>query len=344
MSVSVPTQRDIAREAGVSQAVVSAVVNGRTERIGASEDVKRRVKAVAERLGYRLHTGARAMRSQRSGTIGYFAPGRFKWDFDFPGTRPGLFDEAEENGFRVVYARFGSGIEIPRVLRELSLDGLIVHHGGALEPEFAAHLRRHKIPVVFLNDRRARNAVYLDDARAAAEMTRHLIKRGYRRITYFSSMPFIAGHHSWVDRVAGYTATLTSAGLHPSTLLLDGLKREASRGALLDYLSSAEPPDAFFCHTDHDAAVMLAWLYGSSWEVPRDFALAGFEMDPICVHYFPFSLTTMQVKRYEMARAAVGMLVRLMEPGAPRRLPSVVFHPELSEGLSTPQKPHSMKQ
>jgi len=338
MNPTQPTQKDVARLAGVSQAVVSAVINGHTKRIGASDDVKALVLQAARKLGYRIHTGAKSMRCRKLGTIGHFCPGRFDWDFDFPGTRPGLFKAAAALGFRIVYARLGACNEIPDVLKEFSLDGLIIHHGGILDPNLKTHLSRHGVPTIFLNDKHSHNSVHLDDVGAAREITQHLVDRGYRRILYFSTTSFIKNHHSWMDRVQGYTCIMRESELETRTLILDAGDRNNSRRDLHGLLDSSGAPDAILCHSDHDATILFSYLYDSRWLVPRDFAVAGFEGDIVCGNYLPIPLTTMRVDRFLMAHTAVEMLVRLLRSGPETKLPSVVIRPPLSVGNTTPHK------
>ena len=70
------TQRDIAREAGVSQAVVSDVLQGHV-RLRVTPETRSRVLAAAGRLGYRPNALARGLRARRAGQIAYlFAEGR----------------------------------------------------------------------------------------------------------------------------------------------------------------------------------------------------------------------------------------------------------------------------
>ena len=56
------TQADLARLTGVSQAVVSAVLNDNFKNIGVSPVVAKRIRLKAESLGYRVNSGARASR------------------------------------------------------------------------------------------------------------------------------------------------------------------------------------------------------------------------------------------------------------------------------------------
>ena len=338
-----PTQQDVANLAGVSQAVVSAVVNSRRGAIGVSDAVRAHVRATAESLGYRVHADAQSMRRRKFGSIGYLAPGRFRWEFDFPGTRPGLFDAAHGIGKRIVYARADSENEIPSVLREFCLDGLVIHDGGKINATLSEFLVKHEIPAVFLNHKQRYNAVYVDDVGAASEMTRHLLSQGYKRILFLSTMSFIEGHHSWSDRKKGFEDTMIAAGLVPRSMLIDGTKREEAKSAFLDTLEAETRPDAVLCHGDHDAAVLQSYLFGSKWLFPRDFALAGFGAEPTCSNYLSLPLTTMRICRYGMAQSAVHLLARLMDDTATVKVASTIVRPSLVEGLSTPSTQHKTK-
>ncbi|MGP9537261.1 LacI family DNA-binding transcriptional regulator [Brachybacterium sp. AOP43-C2-M15] len=68
-----PTSQDVARLAGVSQSTVSYVLTG-TRSI--SEETRRRVEAAVQELGYHPNSGARTLRSRRSGVIGLMVPAR----------------------------------------------------------------------------------------------------------------------------------------------------------------------------------------------------------------------------------------------------------------------------
>ena len=65
------TSKDVGRHAGVSQATVSAVLNGARSNIRVSEATRQRVIAAAAELGYTPHLAAQALRRQRSGVIGF---------------------------------------------------------------------------------------------------------------------------------------------------------------------------------------------------------------------------------------------------------------------------------
>jgi LacI family transcriptional regulator len=328
-----PTQRDVAKAAGVSQALVSVVLSGREDTsIQATPEVRQRVVEAASRLNYRPNAGARAMRTRRFQSIGYCAPGAQKWEFDFHGTRPGIYEAATAHGYRVIMVRLPADDRLPKVLEEASLDGMVLHN-DVVPPKVKEELARQKLPVVYLNERRETNAVYLDDRDAATRMARHLVDIGCRRIAYFTTMPYVRQHHSWTDRVEGACEVVEAAGGQFSTKVVDGYCVQPSRREILDWLGSADRPDAVQCHTDHDALVFQSYLYDSPFVVPRDVALSGFEGD--LLPYMPVPLTTMQVFRYEMAVAAVDMLVRLIAQPNRQPLPSVPFYPELVVKEST---------
>lgn len=330
---SAPTQRDVAAAAGVSQALVSVVLSGREDTsINATPEVRRRVVEAAAKLNYRPNVGARAIRMKRFQSIGYFSPGAQRWEFDFFGTRPGIYEAATSHGYRVIMVRLPADDRLPKVLEEAALDGMVIQN-DVLPERIREELKRQNLPIVYLNDRREHNAVYLDDRGGAEIMARHLLDIGARRIAYFTTMRQVLGHYSWGDRSEATRAVVEAAGGIFQTKVVDGNCAPRSKEEVLAWLKSADRPEAVFCQSDHDALIFQSYLYGSDIQVPRDLALAGFEGD--LVPYHPVPLTTMLVRRYEMAVAAVDLLVRLI--GLPTRstLPSEVFLPELVVHEST---------
>lgn len=67
---SVPTMKDVAREAGVALGTVSKVVNG----IPVGEEYRKRVEDAIEKLNYRVSSYARGLRSSKTYTIAVMVP------------------------------------------------------------------------------------------------------------------------------------------------------------------------------------------------------------------------------------------------------------------------------
>lgn len=128
------TLADIAARAGVSKAAVSAVLCSSSGTIRIAEDTAERVRKLAAEMGYRPHAAARAMANRRSNAVGVLLPNQ-------PGdplTHPlgfeslmGLADGLQAHGLSLSLARIAPGggtVEQARMLRERSLDALVVLH------------------------------------------------------------------------------------------------------------------------------------------------------------------------------------------------------------------------
>ncbi len=98
MSSMAITIRDIAREAGVSIATVSKVVNGNDSDIGS--ETKQRVLSIVHKYGYNPNSAARSLRTKRSHTIGFVLP-----DYDSPVYPPllkGVDQGLRERGYTLL--------------------------------------------------------------------------------------------------------------------------------------------------------------------------------------------------------------------------------------------------
>lgn len=68
------TMKDIANKLGVSSVTISKALN---DKEGVSEEMRCKIKAVAEEMGYRIHTAAKSMKDGLSYNVGVMIPERF---------------------------------------------------------------------------------------------------------------------------------------------------------------------------------------------------------------------------------------------------------------------------
>jgi len=150
-------------------------------------------------------------------------------------------------------------------------------------------------------------AVSINNAEAAATMTRYLLSLGHRKLG------FILGASNQTasrDRFAGFQAELKKAGLSSRP---DWIKRGAFsyRSGLLaaeQILAQADRPSAIFACNDDMAAGALAVAHRLGMDVPGDLTIAGFDDTPLAVTIWP-ALTTIHQPVAAMAHKALELLL-----------------------------------
>ncbi len=337
------TQTTIAQLTGVSQGVVSAVLNENFTKIRVAPAVQQRVRNKAQALGYRINAGARAMRTRRYFNVGYFlanTPGTMA-EIDFPEFRAGAYDAAVAQDYHVSLIRLPSTVRgkinpIPKAFREAHLDALVINQmGGGFTTELHRSILASGFPVVYLNDKQPTNALYFDDFKSAQLLTEHLIKQGYRRIQYLAEPVAESRHYSTMDRREGYMATMTAHGLTPTFQTLDP---DAPRDELIRWLRGAQKPEAIFCSRDRDALLLQTYAYAAGLRIPEDLAVASGSNERRLDDYFIVPLTTMIPPRYEMATAAIKMVLSMVGTNVSHTQPAIDFTAELRVGASTPER------
>ncbi|XHR27178.1 MAG: LacI family DNA-binding transcriptional regulator [Chthoniobacteraceae bacterium] len=331
----VGTLADIARLTGLSKASVNAALSGHGGNTRVSAETVRRVQEAAQQLNYRSNSGARALRSNRFNNIGFILVTKESHDYSYSDIiLDGLTSAATEAGQNIFLIRVPTmldfSLKLPRTLREACLDGLIIQDAASLTPEFVEIVESCGVPVVYLNEKRKTNAVYVDDVSTARMMTEFLIKKGFRHIAYFSPIVRVP-HYSTADRIEGYRNAMETAGLASEVRRIPSGMRETEYA---QWLSSGKLPEAIFCSSDEDAAILLRVLYALDIKVPRDIAIAGINDEFLAAHSV-VPLTTMKIPFSSMARYSVDMLMRLIPENSPKFETSMVLMPELVERDST---------
>lgn len=340
------TIKDIAHAAGLSTAAVSHALRPHPKsNIKLTADTIERVKRVALEMDYRAHVGARSIRSNSFGSIGYFTAKTDLFINSPAGYLAGVHDVAESQGSRITLIRLPSDLDdisdaMPAVFSERNLDALVIESYSEIARQIYERVEASRLPVIFLNDRHETNSVYVDDVWAAAELTSHLIERGYRNIGFFhrqirGGAPVKKMHHSAADRETGYRKAMRKAKLPVSchTVTTAGVVGTDLEVSTADW-EIIRQHDAVIAYDDDLANLIGRIAYDRRVRVPKALAIAGFNGDYASLSAWR-PLTTMRIPAYEMGRKAAEMAFQLFKSGPDATIPSVAYRPTLIFGQTT---------
>src|SRR6185369_4709667 len=149
---TVPTMRDIAVAAGVSQSTVSRVLNDVPTRVPIAPETRERVSAAARKLGYRPNPLARGLRGMPTMLLGVIV--RDITDPFFAGAIEAVTLVAAERGYNVVlghaHSRADEAIALWGVLEARHCDAIVMLGDMSDQPRLVEDLRGTHIPVVAL--------------------------------------------------------------------------------------------------------------------------------------------------------------------------------------------------
>lgn len=309
------TIRDVAREAGVSVATVSRVLNGSAP---ARAETRRRVVAAAERLRYTPNGAARSLVTRRTGTLGVLLPDLYG-EF-FSELIRGIDEAAQERDHHLLVSICHNHPRELRVaLRAMHgrVDGCLLMSPGA-DPSAALSDLPRSLPVVLLNSRADlanRDRVTVDNFGGARAMTRRLLADGHRRVAFIRGP---AGNADAEERLRGYRAALEEHGLEPSPSREAAGDFTESGGQVAAHrlLAGRPSPTAVFAANDSMAIGALCAVREAALRVPDDVALAGFDDIPIARYVSP-PLSSVHVPIRALGAAAVRRVVRALDDGEP---------------------------
>jgi len=294
------TIRDVARAADVSVATVSRTLNGIETVAGPTRD---HVLRIANELDYIPHSGARALSTKRTDTIGVLLPdlhGEF-----FSELIRGIDLAARARGLHLLLSSsHGDPVEAAAALRAMRsrVDSIIVMSLSSGDDAVAAKAPAG-VPMVFIggSGRHADHPSFvIDNFAGAFAITEHLARGGHRRIA------FVAGPVDNIEareRLRGYRAALKHVSASSEWIVPGDFGEQSGREAA-KFLAAQGPPDAIFCANDMTAIGCLEGLRDAGIAVPGDVALAGFDDIPITRYVNP-PLTTAAVPIAEMGRQAL---------------------------------------
>jgi LacI family transcriptional regulator len=309
--------RDVAERAGVSVTSVSHVIN---ETRPVSDELRQRVLAAMDELGYQPNRLARSLRRGQTHTIGMIIPDSAN-PF-FAEMARGVEDTSFRSGYNVILCNSDGDLNKERlytsVLVEKRVDGILFIAAG-LSTNGILDLRAQKTPLVVV-DRdlpdAAVDSVLTDNARGGWLATRHLIDLGHRRIACITGPSDVTPS---AERVTGYRQALEAEGIPANgNLIVRGdFQYESAYRAAIQLLQIEDPPTAFFACNDLMAVAVMSAALELGQQVPDDLSVVGYDDVRLAAFANP-PLTTIAQPKYEMGVVAATMLLeRIRDPQAP---------------------------
>lgn len=270
------TMKDIAREAGVSIATVSHVVNG-TKRI--SDEKYQLIMQTIEKYNYIPDSRAKNLRLQQTKTAGLVVS-------SFPdayvtGFVNGVGKRARELGYHLLFVNTSENLEYEQetvqLLSSRMVDGIILSPTSSNIDYLRDYIEQ--IPIVLVNryDPRLTDLprVTADDFQAGYDATRHLIQHGHQHIGLIYAIPDVT---TTVQRIEGYKTALQEAGLpfEEQYMKIGHATVDGGMSATKTLLARKKQITALFVLSDLMTIGAVKGIKSSSRKCPEDIALVGF--------------------------------------------------------------------
>lgn len=316
------TLLELAKRLDLSPSTVSRALNGR-HRI--SEETRKRVRALAEKLEYQPNPSAKRLRESKTYVLGVLVP-----EIDhvfFAKAISGMENVAMHAGYNLVICQSHESVERENATSGTLLfsrvDGLLYCPSQETK-DFERYMSflRKDIPIVFF-DRFSpdfpASKVVCDDFQGAKDAVSYLIERGCKRIAHLAAPNPLSNSQ---DRLNGYLAAHKAAGIPVDEDLIQHVKLDQSQTANLTHtlLSQPNPPDAIFCFNDYIAYDVMKIAKSKGFRIPEDLAIVGFS------DAFPSSitepdLTSVRQPAFEIGKLATKLMLDQLNRKNPQEQP-----------------------
>ncbi len=315
MTVKAPTQREVAKLAGVSYPTVNRALSG-SDRV--SQGLRRHILEVANSMGYRKNMSAASLVTKRTYSLGLVSKHLYHsfWGDVFKS----LECAAREAGYHVVVCHRDtnpaatSASEI-RFLLERQVDGLIVvpnpNHEDATVFKSVTDAG---VPLLFVDEMvPGAPGHYLgcQGREGARDICQYLINLGHRRICHVTAQN---NSYSAECRKRGYLDAMRSAGLKVDEEMIiaaDGWDYDDADVAVSRVLAMSPRPTAIFAGNDPLAIQLSMGLRRSGLSIPGDISLAGFAGMQEGAFLTP-ALTSVKQPSHELGRKAIEIIMKLI--------------------------------
>lgn len=302
------TIRDVAKEAGVSTATVSNVLN-KTGKVGTGTN--RVVLSAVRRLGYVPDLHAQHLASRDRRTLGIIVS-----DIEnpfFPEVIKGFEARAQQLGYDAILSDTNYDPRRTRRAAERMMQHKV--RGVAIMTSEISlrlihELARRKIAVTFLDLAPVRpymSNLRIDYAAGVKQIVEHLHQLGHQRIAFVAGRP---GLKSNLVRLDAYETCMRSLGLEPGPVLPGDLRFEGGMIAGQNVAEMSPRPTAVIAVNDLTAVGVIKGLLKAGCRVPGDVSVTGFDKTRLADYCNP-TITTVDIHRETLGQIAADALNEL---------------------------------
>jgi LacI family fructose operon transcriptional repressor len=310
--------KKVAEEAGVSTATVSRVLSDKPH---VRPELRQRVLAAMQNLGYRPNLVARSLRVQKSSIIGLIVSDIRNPFFTY--VSRAVEDVAHAQGMSTFLCNSDENPDTEMLyleqMRGEIVAGIIFSPTRQIADTFSELVVADQPMVVI--DRRVNNAdvdsVMIDNVESAYRLAEHLIMHGYRRIAALFGIASTTGR----ERRKGFVQALRDHAIEPDPKLVSFINAREEDGyqATLKLLALPDRPEAIFTSNGLLATGTFRALRESGLAIPDEIAFATFDDTPWAGLVEP-PVTVMQQPTYEIGKTAAELLLeRIQDPSRPTR-------------------------
>lgn len=320
------TIKDVAKQAGVSVATVSRVLNGNGY---VHEDTKTKVEQSIRELNYTPNEVARSLYKRKSKLIGLLLPDIM--NPYFPQLARGVEDEMQENDYRLIFGNSDEKKQKETEYIQTFIQNNVVGVISSTNDPEAEMYTGLNFPVVFL-DRTSndRPSVYADGREGGRIAAREIVLRGSKEITVMQGP---ADVRPAMERFEGAVEVLEERGAAYQVLRTTSFSLTDAEGFAQKLFHQYPDTDGVIASNDIVASAVLKEAHRLEKRVPEDVQIIGFD-DILLSRLLAPSLSTIHQPAYEMGRAAARLLIGLIE-GQHIERSSVEFSVEFIEREST---------
>ncbi|URT70106.1 catabolite control protein A [Cytobacillus firmus] len=303
---------DVAREANVSMATVSRVVNGNPN---VKPATRKKVMEVIDRLGYRPNAVARGLASKKTTTVGVIIPD-ISSTF-FAELARGIEDIATMYKYNIILSNSDQNIEkelhLLNTMLGKQVDG-IVFMGGNITSELVEEFEKSPVPIVLagsIEETGKIPSVNINYEQAAFDVTKSFIEKGHKDVALVVGP--LREPINQEKKLAGYKRALEEAEVSfRDELVVEGDYTYDSGIEAFEKLLEAEPrPTAIFAGSDEMALGIIHGAEDKGYDVPKDFEVISSDNTRLTLMVRP-QLTSVVQPLYDIGAVAMRLLTKLM--------------------------------
>jgi len=307
---SVITMKDIADELNITVMSVSKALSGKD---GVSEELRAKIVAKADELGYKKNVSSNNDTSARNIGI-LISERRMNSSAAYMSLQQPLISNLTQLNYYGITEIISDEVEhlllLPKILKENKVSAFIVI--GEMEPTYINLLKDTKLPCIFMNHLSktgTEDGIVSDDLYSGYTLANYLIEKGCRSIGFVGNRLF---SEVIMDQYLGIMKALLQKGLIlPEEYVIPDVNEYGEEQGL--FLPEVIP-DAFICNDCRVAYKLIHQLEGMEYDVPRDVSVAAFD-DGIFADIGIPKLTTYSVDYEKMAMmAAESIILKLESP------------------------------